>query len=171
MTDEEQKLLEQYLTYLNVLGDEGEYPNFKAWYQEVRHAQGPGHPTQPDGSVGTALQGRPRRRPGVQPAAGIRPQGLTADAGLAHFQTGTDPLGHRYPLLAGMNRVPPGAKWGEALTKTHKDLSTRYWLLERACEPDQVPARPGPGLIPRPEHQAPLETRPETPILPKPSFS
>ena len=44
MTDEEQKLLEQYLTYLNVLGDEGEYPNFKAWYQEVRHAQGPGTP-------------------------------------------------------------------------------------------------------------------------------
>ena len=42
-----------------------------------------------------------------------------------------------------------------SLTKTHKDLSTRYWLLERACEPDQVPARPGPGLIPRPEHQAP----------------
>ena len=35
-----------------------------------------------------------------------------------------------------------------SLTKTHKDLSTRYWLLERACEPDQVPARPGPGLIP-----------------------
>ena len=30
-----------------------------------------------------------------------------------------------------------------SLTKTHKDLSTRYWLLERACEPDQVPARPG----------------------------
>ena len=42
-----------------------------------------------------------------------------------------------------------------SLTKTHKDLSTRYWLLERACEPDQVPAHPGPGLIPRPEHQAP----------------
>ena len=42
-----------------------------------------------------------------------------------------------------------------SLTKTHKDLSTRYWLLERACEPDQVPTRPGPGLIPRPEHQAP----------------
>ena len=42
-----------------------------------------------------------------------------------------------------------------SLTKTHKDLSTRYWLLERACEPDQGPARPGPGLIPRPEHQAP----------------
>ena len=35
-----------------------------------------------------------------------------------------------------------------SLTKTHKDLSTRYWLLERACEPDQVPAHPGPGLIP-----------------------
>ena len=33
-----------------------------------------------------------------------------------------------------------------SLTKTHKDLPTRYWLLERACEPDQVPAHPGPAV-------------------------
>ena len=50
-----------------------------------------------------------------------------------------------------------------SLTKTHKDLSTRCWLLERACEPDQVPARPGPGLIPRPEHQAPKDRGAEIP--------
>ena len=42
MTPDEQELLEQYLAHLNVLGDEGEYPDFEAWYQEVRYAQGPG---------------------------------------------------------------------------------------------------------------------------------
>ena len=45
MTGEEQELLEKYLTHLNVLGDEGSYPDFGAWYQEVRYAQGPGAPT------------------------------------------------------------------------------------------------------------------------------
>ena len=33
MTGEEQELLEKYLTHLNVLGDEGDYPDFEAWYQ------------------------------------------------------------------------------------------------------------------------------------------
>ena len=42
MTGEEQELLEKYLTHLNVLGDEGDYPDFEAWYQAVRYAQGPG---------------------------------------------------------------------------------------------------------------------------------
>ena len=41
MTSEEQELLEQYLTHLNVLGDEGTHPSIDAWYQEVRYAQGP----------------------------------------------------------------------------------------------------------------------------------
>ena len=44
MTSEEQELLEQYLTYRNVLGDEGTHPSIDAWYQEVRHAQGPNAP-------------------------------------------------------------------------------------------------------------------------------
>ena len=44
MTSEEQGLLEQYLTYLNVLGDEGTHHDFDAWYQEVRYAQGPNAP-------------------------------------------------------------------------------------------------------------------------------
>ena len=44
MTVEEQELLQQYLTDLNVLGDEGGYPDFEAWYQEVRYAQGPSAP-------------------------------------------------------------------------------------------------------------------------------
>ena len=35
MTGEEQQLLEQYLTHLNVLGEEGTHPDFEAWYQEV----------------------------------------------------------------------------------------------------------------------------------------
>ena len=41
MTTEEQQLLEQYLAHLNVLGKEGTHPDFDAWYQEVRYAQGP----------------------------------------------------------------------------------------------------------------------------------
>ena len=45
MTVEEQELLQQYLTDLNVLGDEGgTHPDFEAWYQEVRYAQGPSAP-------------------------------------------------------------------------------------------------------------------------------
>ena len=45
MTGEEQEFLEKYLTHLNVLGDEGDYPDFEAWYQAVRYAQGPEAPT------------------------------------------------------------------------------------------------------------------------------
>ena len=45
MTGEEQKILKQYLTHLNLLGQEGAYPDFESWYQEVRYAQGPGAPT------------------------------------------------------------------------------------------------------------------------------
>ena len=41
MTPDEQELLEKYLAHLNLLGDEGSYPDFEAWYQEVRYAQGP----------------------------------------------------------------------------------------------------------------------------------
>ena len=44
MSNEEQKLLEKYLTHLNSLGPEGFYPNFEAWYQEIRYAQGPSTP-------------------------------------------------------------------------------------------------------------------------------
>ena len=44
MTGEEQELLQQYLTHLNVLGDKGTHPNIDAWYQEVRYALGPNAP-------------------------------------------------------------------------------------------------------------------------------
>ena len=44
MTGEEQDLLQQYLTHLNVLGEEGTHPDFEAWYQEVQYAQGPNAP-------------------------------------------------------------------------------------------------------------------------------
>ena len=44
MTDEEKDLLKKYLTELNVLGPNGSYPHFEAWYQEVRYAQGPHAP-------------------------------------------------------------------------------------------------------------------------------
>ena len=44
MTSEEQELLENYLTHLNVLGEHGSYPDFEAWYQEVRYAHGPSAP-------------------------------------------------------------------------------------------------------------------------------
>ena len=44
MTGEEQELLKQYLTHLNVLGEEGTHPNIDAWYQEVRYALGTNAP-------------------------------------------------------------------------------------------------------------------------------
>ena len=44
MTGEEQELLQQYLTHLNILGEEGTHPNIDAWYQEVRYALGPNAP-------------------------------------------------------------------------------------------------------------------------------
>ena len=40
MTPYEEELLIQHLTRLNVLGEDGAYPDFDAWYQEVRYAQG-----------------------------------------------------------------------------------------------------------------------------------
>ena len=69
MTAEEQKLLENYLTHLSVLGEEGSYPDFETWYQAVRYAQGPGA-DHAAGGIRTALQGRPRSCPGFQPTAG-----------------------------------------------------------------------------------------------------
>ena len=44
MTGDEQELLENYLTHLTVLGEHGSYPDFEAWYQEVRYARGPSAP-------------------------------------------------------------------------------------------------------------------------------
>ena len=44
MTPYEQKLLEEYLTHLNVIGDEGDYTDFEAWYRTVRYAQGANAP-------------------------------------------------------------------------------------------------------------------------------
>ena len=40
ITGEEQELLENYLTHLNVLGEEGTHPDLETWYQEVRYARG-----------------------------------------------------------------------------------------------------------------------------------
>ena len=40
----EQELLEKYLAHLNIVGDEGDYPDFDSWYQAVRYAQGPSAP-------------------------------------------------------------------------------------------------------------------------------
>ena len=45
MTLYEQKLLEEYLTHLNVIGHEGDYTDFEAWYRTVRYAQGPDAPS------------------------------------------------------------------------------------------------------------------------------
>ena len=45
MTGEEKDLLKKYLAHRNVIGEEGDYPNFEAWYQEIRYAQGPAAPT------------------------------------------------------------------------------------------------------------------------------
>ena len=32
MTGEEQDLLEKYLAHLNIVGHEGDYPDFESWY-------------------------------------------------------------------------------------------------------------------------------------------
>ena len=45
MTPYEQELLEKYLAHRNIIGEEGDYPDFEVWYQEVRYAQGPRAPT------------------------------------------------------------------------------------------------------------------------------
>ena len=34
MTGEEQELLEKYLAHRNVIGHEGDYPDFESWYQD-----------------------------------------------------------------------------------------------------------------------------------------
>ena len=47
MTGEEKDLLKKYLAHLNILGPEGFYPNFEAWYQEIRYAQGSSAPHRP----------------------------------------------------------------------------------------------------------------------------
>ena len=70
MTPYEQELLEKYLAHLNIVGHEGDCPDFEAWYQTVRYAQGPGGAENAGGSQRTALQGHPGRRPGLQPTAG-----------------------------------------------------------------------------------------------------
>ena len=44
MTPYEQELLEKYLAHLNVIGYEGDYPDFESWYQAVRYAHGPDAP-------------------------------------------------------------------------------------------------------------------------------
>ena len=55
MTGHEQEILEQYLTHLNILGEDGIYPNFEAWYQEVRYAQGEDAPRTMEEASGTAI--------------------------------------------------------------------------------------------------------------------
>ena len=44
MTPYEQELLEKYLAHLNIVGHEGDYPDFESWYLAVRYVQGPGAP-------------------------------------------------------------------------------------------------------------------------------
>ena len=62
----EQELLEEYLTHLNVIGDEGDYTDFEAWYRTVRYAEGAKRPGHPRGGLGDALQGHPACRPCIQ---------------------------------------------------------------------------------------------------------
>ena len=41
MTAEEQELLEKRLPHRRILGEDGRYPNFDSWRQEVRYSRGP----------------------------------------------------------------------------------------------------------------------------------
>lgn len=75
MTPYEQELLERYLTHLNVLSDEGDYPDFEAWYREMHYAQGERRSPNTAGGLKATQQGRPGRHEGLQLAAGhqLRP--------------------------------------------------------------------------------------------------
>ena len=42
MTGEEQDILEKYLAHRNVIGYEGDYPDFESWYQASATPRGPG---------------------------------------------------------------------------------------------------------------------------------
>ena len=55
MTPYEQEPLEKYLAHRNVIGYEGDYPDFESWYQAVRYAQGPGGAGHPAGGLRGAL--------------------------------------------------------------------------------------------------------------------
>ena len=70
MTGEEKDLLKKYLTHLNVLGPRWEPSPLRGLVPGGPLRPGPKRPTQPDGSLRTALQGCPRRRPGIQSTAG-----------------------------------------------------------------------------------------------------
>ena len=44
MTPYEEELLKNYLTHLNILGEDGDFVDFEDWYQLVRYANGNGAP-------------------------------------------------------------------------------------------------------------------------------
>ena len=79
MTGEEKDLLKEVPDPPERAGQGWEPSPLRSLVPRSTLCPGPKRPTQPDGSLGTALQGHPGRRPGVQPAAGIPPPGLTAD--------------------------------------------------------------------------------------------
>ena len=66
MTGKEKDLLKKYLAHLNVLGNEGSYPNIEAWYQRSGTPRGPARPTDRGRDGGAALQGRPGGGKAVQ---------------------------------------------------------------------------------------------------------
>ena len=67
MTPYEQELLEKYLAHLNIVGHEGDYPDFEAWYQTVRYApRDPGRRERWRKPANCATR-TPGRRPGLQP--------------------------------------------------------------------------------------------------------
>ena len=61
----EQELLEKYLAHRNVIGDEGDYPDFESWYRTVRYAQGPAAPTTLEEASELRYKDSPGRRPGL----------------------------------------------------------------------------------------------------------
>ena len=142
MTSEEQELLEQYLTYRNVLGDEGTHPSIDAWYQEVRYAQGPNAPSpwRKPRSCATRTSSTPpeystgcRKTPGHCPEPDPPPAapGRTPE-GLAPHLPGIHPAckGHK-PSRRRMKhpgRCPAQASTGSAVSAGN--IAPRRWNLE-----------------------------------------
>ena len=62
MTEDERELLEQYLTHLNILGEEATHPDFEGLVPRSPLRPGPRSTVHPAGSLRAALQGPLGRR-------------------------------------------------------------------------------------------------------------
>ena len=151
MTPYEQELLEKYLAHLNVIGYEGDYPDFEAWYQTVRYAQGPGHDS-------------PYRDQGVrEPAQGLGTMsGQTAAAGgCPHRRCAGGHPTHRFtvsPAGTGPGNSPAGRRPRQGRPGPGVRPLRRRPAPERDGGVD-LGRRGALGRRQRPHHRGPLQDR------------